>query len=452
LEETEAGLKVELGRCLIWTGQPDEGGRLIGEGLAGAERLGNVREWTRAKLAHAEWLARTGDWDRAAGSYERAAQLGLDAGDLQLAATALHFASTYCMQTARVGRGLDLSIHAIDLAEQCRDLPTIVEARAVRALVHLMRGEWDAADTEVARGRLVADQLEQLPQEAFYLSSVGWQRRLWTASPDAWPDLESAVRAEPLPDPIFEPARWFFLIKLFVQQGRVSEAKPLQELLARIVPPEPPPGQLDAWLIVSFHFLSALCDLGEVTLAHEWYQRLVPHGHLLVAHANPAMELGRAAGLTGRFDEALEWFSSSIHVSIRESGRPFVALATYELGLCHARRAQAPGLTEARRLLSEADTMFSDLGMVWHGEEAARQLEQLRQPRGAGGLTPRESEVLRLVAEGKTNRAIAEQLVLSEKTVARHLANIFNKLGVDNRAGATAWAYHSGLIAGTPAR
>jgi DNA-binding NarL/FixJ family response regulator len=61
------------------------------------------------------------------------------------------------------------------------------------------------------------------------------------------------------------------------------------------------------------------------------------------------------------------------------------------------------------------------------------------------GLTPREVEVLRLVATGKTNRAIAAELFLSEKTVARHVSNIFTKLGVSSRSAATAYAYQHDL-------
>jgi DNA-binding NarL/FixJ family response regulator len=66
--------------------------------------------------------------------------------------------------------------------------------------------------------------------------------------------------------------------------------------------------------------------------------------------------------------------------------------------------------------------------------------------RGAGGLTARELEVLRLVSTGLTNRAIGERLSLSEKTVARHLSNIFAKLGLSTRAAATAYAYENGLV------
>jgi DNA-binding CsgD family transcriptional regulator/tetratricopeptide (TPR) repeat protein len=71
-----------------------------------------------------------------------------------------------------------------------------------------------------------------------------------------------------------------------------------------------------------------------------------------------------------------------------------------------------------------------------------------RQPhaRPLGGLTARQVEVLRCVAAGKTNRAIAIQLCLSEKTVARHISDIFTKLNLSSRAAATAYAYEHDLV------
>ncbi len=62
------------------------------------------------------------------------------------------------------------------------------------------------------------------------------------------------------------------------------------------------------------------------------------------------------------------------------------------------------------------------------------------------GLTQREAQVLRLVAAGKSNRAIATELILSEKTVARHVSNIFTKLGLSSRSAATAYAYEHALV------
>jgi DNA-binding CsgD family transcriptional regulator/tetratricopeptide (TPR) repeat protein len=75
------------------------------------------------------------------------------------------------------------------------------------------------------------------------------------------------------------------------------------------------------------------------------------------------------------------------------------------------------------------------------------ELLTLRAPSvDAHGLTPRELQVLRLVAVGDTNKAIAAGLVLSERTVDRHVSNIFTKLGVSSRAAATAYAYQHHLI------
>ena len=64
----------------------------------------------------------------------------------------------------------------------------------------------------------------------------------------------------------------------------------------------------------------------------------------------------------------------------------------------------------------------------------------------ASTLTPRELDLLKLVAQGLTNPDIAQQLVLSEHTVHRHLANILRKLGLSCRAAAAAWGVRTGLV------
>ena len=95
-----------------------------------------------------------------------------------------------------------------------------------------------------------------------------------------------------------------------------------------------------------------------------------------------------------------------------------------------------------------ADLEFEAAGGVLEELGARPDLERLARLAGSprpGGLSRRESEVLTLVAAGKTNRAIAIELFISEKTVARHVSNIFTKLGLSSRAEATAYAYKHGL-------
>jgi len=73
-------------------------------------------------------------------------------------------------------------------------------------------------------------------------------------------------------------------------------------------------------------------------------------------------------------------------------------------------------------------------------------LSRTAPARDAHGLTRREIEVLRLVASGETNRAIASRLFISERTVERHVSNIFTKISVSSRSAATAYAYEHALV------
>jgi DNA-binding CsgD family transcriptional regulator len=91
--------------------------------------------------------------------------------------------------------------------------------------------------------------------------------------------------------------------------------------------------------------------------------------------------------------------------------------------------------------LAAARRTFAEVG----AEPAAEEVDRLLRRGLPGGLTEREVEVLRLVAEGKSNPEIARVLVLSQKTVERHLSNIFTKLDVSSRTAAAAYAHEHGL-------
>ena len=89
-----------------------------------------------------------------------------------------------------------------------------------------------------------------------------------------------------------------------------------------------------------------------------------------------------------------------------------------------------------------AEAIFEHLGASLD----VRATRDLHRPAALpAGLTQREAEVLRLVASGRSNKDIAATLILSERTVARHLSNIFTKTGVASRSAATAFAFEHGL-------
>jgi len=147
-------------------------------------------------------------------------------------------------------------------------------------------------------------------------------------------------------------------------------------------------------------------------------------------------------------------------------GRPAAALPHLRAALAIWQGVHAPYLAARARVHAGlackalddsegAQLEFEAAQQVFERLGAAPDLARLRvllatEPaqgaRGRDVLTAREIEVLRLVAAGRTNRLIAEALKLSEKTVDRHLSNIFDKLGVSSRAAATACAIQNGLL------
>jgi DNA-binding NarL/FixJ family response regulator len=112
--------------------------------------------------------------------------------------------------------------------------------------------------------------------------------------------------------------------------------------------------------------------------------------------------------------------------------------------LARAYRRQGNNESAAHELAAARDA-FRKLGAATDLALLDRPVSH-ESPNQAEPLTLRETEVLKLVASGITNRAIAKNLKISEKTVARHLSNIFNKLDISSRAAATAYAYQHRLL------
>ncbi|MGZ4115263.1 MAG: response regulator transcription factor, partial [Actinomycetota bacterium] len=169
---------------------------------------------------------------------------------------------------------------------------------------------------------------------------------------------------------------------------------------------------------------------------------------LAAGYPTPALEAERLAtrgALTlaeGRAEEAVGMLRDGF-TKWRELKLPYeAALVRAELG----RALLACGDEEAGAgTIRSAATALEELGAVPEARRVERSLPAERDVSLPSGLTAREADVLRLVAAGKTNREIATELFISEHTVARHLQNMFGKLGVSTRSAATAFAFEHGL-------
>ena len=198
----------------------------------------------------------------------------------------------------------------------------------------------------------------------------------------------------------------------------------------------------------------------------------LPRARLRTAQAEIALAAGdrstAEAAVRELEDTAARYASPGFDAAARQwrgalllaSARPDAALPVLS-GACRAwRDLHAPYdcarvrmlLAEAYRALGDADgaelelaaaaQVFDRLGAA---PDAAAVAELRGDPAPPGGLTDREAEVLVCLAAGRTNAEIADELVISRKTVARHLSNIFAKLDVSTRTAAGAWAHRHGL-------
>ncbi|HEY0350771.1 MAG TPA: LuxR C-terminal-related transcriptional regulator [Gemmatimonadales bacterium] len=194
-------------------------------------------------------------------------------------------------------------------------------------------------------------------------------------------------------------------------------------------------------LAASVEILLAVGDLGTARESAEELTRIAEKIDAPLLHARAADAEGAVLLAEGRPRAAL--------TSLRQAATAWRTLdAPYEA----ARVRQFIGL--AHRALGDDDTAALELDAAAH---ALAKLGAAADPghgktpsettKGTGPrLTAREIQVLRLVATGQTNRAIADALGISEKTVARHLSNMFTKLGLTTRAAATAYAYQHRLL------
>jgi DNA-binding CsgD family transcriptional regulator/tetratricopeptide (TPR) repeat protein len=156
--------------------------------------------------------------------------------------------------------------------------------------------------------------------------------------------------------------------------------------------------------------------------------------------AAAAQALGAVELAAGDASGALPYLRKAHQLWAQASAPYDVAVARLLIGRCLLALGDE---SSAERELTAARSAFRQVGAMPMADLASSLLAPASLP---GGLTAREVEVLRLVASGRSNPQIAAELVLSEKTVARHLSNIFGKLDVTSRTAAAAYAFEHGLV------
>jgi DNA-binding CsgD family transcriptional regulator len=451
-EEAAGCLQAALG--VLEAGQG--GGRLEVEALV---ELGSLNGLTRGRYAEAEAqteralrlagelpdaslearaaLALANARARAEGSVEvrplleRALERSLAARDLAIAADACSALSNSYYWTGELGASRRYASRRLELAERGADLFGLRHAHSWLALLAFSRGEWEGS------------------RELLAVAEPGLLR-LATPEPLAFVRVVGALVAHRL--------------------GELSSAREqIAEALDLLSAADP---ATILWYAGLAALVCADLDLRDaaeaVVAAQEQRLTLLSHSALPARSARTVLglvyaRLGDRAG-GAACEQALRPYAGDFHWW--PARRTLAALAALrgdrEAALADLEdleaRCRREGLLPdlALGLLMRAELLGSAGGAAM--AEGLRLLDVLGMPRepelagappGApgrfGNLTAREVEVLRQVAKGLSNREIAAALFISERTVVNHLSHVFAKLGVENRAGATAYAMRSGI-------
>lgn len=211
-------------------------------------------------------------------------------------------------------------------------------------------------------------------------------------------------------------------------------------------------GPVETWSPPPFHVLytyvcgaRAAADLGRHEDLALLLERLDPFRgeHVVgegVAYLGPIeLTLGRGAVALGRLDLAIDDLANAAEVANRAGARGFVGEARYHLATTLAARSRPGDVNRAATAAREADRLARALGMSAYVERTGALVAYLGGGEHLAALSPREAEVAKLVAEGLTNRQIAERLVISERTAQNHVQHILTKLSFTRRSQIAAW-------------
>ncbi len=478
----ESGVRLAALRCAFWIGiglaQAGERGQ-AGGWLGRAQRL---LEGERGDLVERGYMLlpvtfeRTarGEWQAAAQAAAEAAAIGERFGDQDLFSLATHERGHILVRNGRLREGVALLDEAMvaavagelspivtgivycgvilacqeahevgraaewtaALSEWCEAQPDLVaftgRCRVHRAEIMQLRGSWPEAIEEAERAaeRSAAGQNESAVAEAYYRRAEILRSRGELAAAEVGYG-EAARRGR-------EPQPGLALL-------RVAQDDPGAALAAirRALTEAREKGKRAELLPACVVVMLAAGEVGAAREACDALAELVGDYEGGALPAAAATARGAVELAEGEVEAAL--------LSLREAMALWRALeAPYETAKTRELWAAACEALEDRdscRLEREAArATYAELGAALDLRRIDSLLGREETASGPGGLSPRELEVLALVAGGATNKRIAEELVISVRTVDRHVSNILAKLGVSSRAAATAWAHQHGVL------
>ncbi len=473
------GAPARAARCAFWLGMwaSDRGERAHANGwFARAERVladvdGSVAERGLLLMPAALRLAGAGDVAGAYVRFEEAVRAGEVAGDDDLTTLACQAQGRALLHMGHVARGIAYLDEAMLSVSRARVSPMVV------GIVYCSVLDACREIGDVGRAREWTHELtvwcdlqpDLVPFRGPCLVHRSEVARLTGAWDEALSDADRArgqlAGPPPRPGAGAAHAQWGDLLRL---RGRFDEAA---DAYARAIEAgwAPQPGlallhlavgrPVDAYRELELVLLGVHDPVRRARLLPALVETALAAGEMDAARAASGELMELAARLDTPMLQGFAWQADAavaladgdpaagLHAA-REAGRALAQLElpfeTARARVLEARAQRALGRADAAAaLLRAAKDVFDRLGAV----PAARELAALEvaSPERRHGLTAREVEVVRQVVTGASNKAMAARLAISERTVERHLSNVFAKLGVRTRAEVSAFAVRHGL-------
>lgn len=376
-----------------------------------------------------------------------AIDLCLDASDLRGEVDARYWAAL-ASRTLGDFEGLRVQCLAmLEPAERLRDRYWLATSHSIVAYLGFSSGEWQSAREATQRGldlmpldprilmfRVFLDiQTGDQDQAEYHLE------RLEEVVRQSQPGPTTANACLALMSPL---ARSIFGV---VKRPDLSESSINAVLSSPSVTP-----YFSIWATIGASLLAVMNDDSEA--AREQYAALKPSAGINI-YVNVDRILGLLARTSGDLGQAAGHFEDALSFCRKAGYNPELAWTCFDYTETLIARAAEGDRIKATSLLEESLAQSTELGMQPLIERATGLVETLGTPPTArpaypDGLTQREIEVLRLVAAGKTDREIAESLIISVNTVGNHVRSILNKTTSANRTEAAAYAALRGLAGG----
>jgi predicted ATPase/DNA-binding NarL/FixJ family response regulator len=410
-----------------------------------------------------------GDRLSGAQAYEQASMSFRRLGDRQGLASSLTMLALCCEQylantyvVAAIDRS-EISLAAIDealaLARVINWRPGEAHALMVQGQIRCVRGAYGEALEEMQAGLALAVALEHGGWQLYGHLMLGALYHDLLALPLARAELEQALALAHKLDALY----WIrtaagFLASACILDGALDRA---DALLREVLKPETPAvtlGERQSWCAQAELALARgepAQALDILTKLYATVPNLPPQGEQTI----PRLALLRAEALIalGRKAEAEQLLHATYAISCTRGIRSLQWRILARLAALSQAQGQRDAAEQARiqvdALVAELATSIPDQPVrdgFLRGVSAQLQLITPPTPRRAAkqafdGLTEREREVAALIAQGCSNRVLAERLVVSERTIAKHVENILSKLGFSSRAQIAVWASEKGL-------